>query len=215
MGKLFAGPWSDFQGKVGNTVGRYVNGVNVLAVKPHKSNKPATPHQLNQQDVFGRVNNIVNHWDDTVEAGFGKRYSRQSARMAAVEYNLKNAVTGVSPNREIDYTKFTLSLGELPGAQVMNVINSLEESYLLTFSWLKDVNLKAINDTDLLTFIVHCPALGRSTGVLKAIERSVLKYDLPIPYVFNGQQIECYACFTSADGKTVSDSQYVGSLLKA
>ncbi|MBB2150544.1 DUF6266 family protein [Pedobacter gandavensis] len=215
MGKLFAGPWSDFQGKVGNNVGRYVNGENILAVKPHKSNKPATAFQLNQQDIFGRMNSIVTHWNEPIEEGFRKRSYRQTARSAAVEYNLKFAVTGVSPNREIDYTKLTFSRGKLAGAQNMKVINSIADPNFLTFSWIKDVNNKEAKDTDFVSFLIYCPALDRHTGLLKAFERSELTCDFAIPYIFNGQEIECYAYFTSADGLLVSDSQYAGNLLKA
>lgn len=214
MGKLFAGPWSDFQGKVGNNVGRYVNGENILAVKPHKSNKPATAFQLNQQDIFGRMNSIITHWGDTIAEGFRKRPNGQTARIAAVEYNLKNAVMGVSPNREIDYSKLTFSLGSLPGAQNMKVSNSIADPHFLSFSWEKDVNNKEAKDTDLISFMVYCPALGRHSGALKSIERSELTCDFPIPYIFTGQEIECYAYFTSADGEKVSDSQYAGNLLK-
>ncbi|WP_316752042.1 DUF6266 family protein [Pedobacter gandavensis] len=215
MGKLFAGPWSDFQGKVGNNVGRYVKGVNVLAVKPHKSNKPATAHQLNQQDVFGRINSIVTHFDEPIEAGFRKRSFRKTARIAAVEYNLEKAVTGISPNREINYPMLTFSLGKLPGAQLLKVINSLDDPDYLSFTWKKDINDSLAKDTDVISFMIHCPVLNRNTGLLKAFKRSELKCDFPIPFIFSGQQIECYAFFTAADGNQVSDSQYVGTLLKA
>ncbi|WP_316820846.1 DUF6266 family protein [Pedobacter gandavensis] len=215
MGKLFAGPWMDVRGKVGNNVGRYVNGENIITVKPHKSNKPPTANQLNHQELFGKINSIVVHWAEQISQGFGRLNSKQTARQLAVEYNFERAITGTSPNREIDYSKFMFSRGSLPGAQQLKVINSLDDSYYLTFTWTKDVNDKEAGDTDFINFMVHCPATGRNTGLTKVVKRSALTWELAIPYSFAGEELECYVNFTTADGKKVSDSQHAGTLLKA
>lgn len=213
MGKLFAGPWCDFRGRVGNNVGRYVNGENILAIKPHKSNKPATAVQLNHQDIFGTINSIVSWWKNPIADGF-RNSSKMSPRGAAVKYNLKHAVMGEKPNQEIDYEKLCFSRGHLAQASKATVINKVDEEYYITFSWtMDDIDVTA-NPADLISLIVYCPSIGGNTGHAKFIERSKLTFDLAIPRKFHGNQLECYICFTSPDGKKASDSQYVGSLLK-
>ncbi|WP_316841958.1 DUF6266 family protein [Pedobacter gandavensis] len=214
MGRLFAGPWMDVRGKVGNNVGRYVNGENIFAVKPHKSNKKPTLIQLNQQDVFGKVTSMVNGWKDLIAEGFRTGSSRQSPRNAAIEYNLEKAITGKAPNRVLDYSAFTFSRGSLPGAQNVKVINSLDDPYFLTFTWSKDSNDSEAKDTDFINFMIHCPSTGRNTKLIKVVERSALTLEMPIPFDYSGKQIECYVNFMSTDGLKVSDSQYAGSLLK-
>lgn len=215
MGKLFAGPWSDLRGKVGNNVGRYVNGQNIISVKPHKSNKLPTALQLNQQEIFGTVNGIVSWWKDPIADGFKNYSSKMNARNAAVQYNLKNAVTGVAPNQEIDYTALCFSRGQLPGAPTATVVSQPANEFDITFNWTMDPREVRAKGTDLISLIVYCPAINANTGHAKFIERSVLTFDLSVPRKFHGTQLECYICFISADGKTVSNSQHVGSLLKS
>ncbi|MDR6783350.1 hypothetical protein ABIE26_000162 [Pedobacter africanus] len=105
MGKLFAGPFCDLTGKTGNNVGRWVKGKNIFAIKPHKSSVPPTQPMLDQRFKFGLMNGWLNRISKLVKPGFADYDVAMSAVNACVGYNLKRAITGVSPNFTIDYSK--------------------------------------------------------------------------------------------------------------
>lgn len=213
MGKLFAGPWSDLRGRVGNTVGRYVDGQNIMAVRPHKSNKPASLLQQNHRDIFGIVTNIINDSAFPIQEGF-RNSSKLKSRSTAVQYNLKNAVLGKGPNKEIDYPNFSFSRGKLAGALDMTMAYSVDGEETLMVSWTTDPKNVMANDTDFVNFMIYSPSTRESSGFTKVLFRSELKWGLHIPRVLRETQLEVYICFSSADGKQVSNSQYMGSILK-
>ncbi|RZM21720.1 MAG: hypothetical protein EOO88_31805, partial [Pedobacter sp.] len=117
MGKLTGGIDNDMIGKLGNHVGRKVKGENIISMKPAKSNRPPTPLQYNQRLKFGLVTNWMSWIGQFIKIGF-QHYDNngKSAMNAAVQYNLENAVTGVTPNYLMDYANVRLSRGKLAKA---------------------------------------------------------------------------------------------------
>ncbi|MBB5437263.1 hypothetical protein HDC92_000931 [Pedobacter sp. AK017] len=211
MGKLFAGPFCDLTGKTGNNVGRWVKGKNIFAIKPHKSSVPPTQLMLDQRFKFGLITSWVSRISKLVKPGFDDYDAGMTPVNACVGYNLKHAITGVSPNFSIDYSKVLYSRGklDLPNSPEIDITVAAK----LDYSWLAVTGDTNAKPTDKVTFMVYNPDKDKFVTLQGAAVRSALAYSLQLPGNFSGDTVEAYFSMASADGKMVSDSVYVGSFI--
>ncbi len=204
------GPMGGFKGTAGTLIGYIVHGRNIITGLHEKSSKPASEKQLGQRTIFGIMTHLMGYIADIIERGFQNHSETQTAMNAAVAYNLKNAVTGVSPNREIDYTALTLSRGRIN--KLKNVSVAAEAGAKLKFSWANyGLNLFS-SDLDKVTLVVYNPELGEFSTLIDAAPRSALTYDLQVPLDFSGSDVHCYVMVTTASGEAC-DSIYAGQLM--
>ena len=64
--------------------------------------------------------------------------------------------------------------------------------------------------TDMATVVVYNEAKDQFVTLANAAARSALTYNLSVPADFSGDDVQCYISFVAADGKTASDSSYLG-----
>ena len=211
MGFLTGGIDYDMIGRVGNHVGRKTKGRNVLGMRPSKSNKPPTALQLAQRQKFGLVTNWLVGIAELIETGFSTHKAEESDMNAAVSYHLKNAVTGVAPNFTMDYEKVIFSRGRVKEAASPNVTVAVAGT--IGFSWLAGNPSKYNKPTDLAIVMVYSPDKEDFVTLQAAAPRSALTYNLLVPGDFSGDEVHVYIGFTSADGKLVGDSTYLGPFL--
>ena len=210
MGKLFAGPFCDLTGKTGNNVGRWVKGKNIFAIKPHKSSKPATQLMLDQRFKFGLMNEWLSRISELVKPGFENYDTGMSPVNACVSYNLKHAITGVSPNFSIDFSKLLYSRGNLPEAFELEAI--IDTPATVKYKWYTPITgTKDGRPTDKATFLVYNPTKDKFVSVEGVIARSALQYALAVPPTWSGDTVECWMSLT--DGELVSNSTHVGAFL--
>ncbi|SFE98337.1 hypothetical protein SAMN05518672_113150 [Chitinophaga sp. CF118] len=210
MGTQLKGPLGPFIGKVGSIIGSIVKGRNIITSLHTKSNRPATEAQLNQRVKFGMVTGFLGYFGDLIEIGFQTHKIPGSAMNAAVAYNLKYAVTGVSPNFSINYPELSFSRGKLIGPK-NSAIQALAGANI-KFTWLANpAALKLTNPTDQLQILVYNPAKNEFATEVSAALRSDLTYTLQLPHDFSGDKVHCYMAFADIEGR-VSDSLYAGSI---
>jgi hypothetical protein len=158
MGKLFAGPWSDLTGMVGNNVGRYVDGENIFSVKPHKSSKPSSQSQINHRTGFGMMMGQVSLFSGAIAIGLKYKIEKLAPGNAALKYNFKHALSGTAPNYSINYAKFLISSGKLNPVSTPAVAAVAGETATVDFSWL-DGGYGQSDPTDLIKVYIHTPGI--------------------------------------------------------
>lgn len=211
MGKLSRGFLGGFQGQLGTAYGCFWRLMDLIKAMPRKSNKPPTPAQLNVQLRWSLITDFLSWLTPVIKVGFQNKPSNQSAMNAAVGYNVKNAVTGVSPNYTIDFTKLRISEGVLQqasGNEVATVVGSK-----LDLSW-EDSAVGAVNSfaTDKVTVVVYNLDKHKFVLLKDIATRADLGYIAQLPMDYVGDVVHCYLTLTRADDKLVSLSQYVGSV---
>jgi hypothetical protein len=211
MGKLFAGPWCDVRGIVGNNVGRYVDGENIFSVKPHKSSKPSSQSQINHRTGFGMMMGQVSLFSGAIAIGFKDNKEKLAPGNAALRYNLKHALSGTAPNYSINYAEFSLGRGKLNPVSTPAVVAVTGETATLEFSWL-DGGYGLSDATDLIKVYIHTPGIENLVTNGTVVKRSALKIRMIVPFEFIDLPLHCYIMVVSADGKRVSNSRYCGSV---
>jgi len=210
MGISIWGMSSGFQGKNGGNIGRWVDGKNVVGPLPHPSQKPATQGQLDSRAKFSLLTSFVNAMLPLVDAGMQfVRTGGQTSSNAAFKVNYPN-VTGVSPNFTMDYPKVVFSKGSLskPGTPEVETAVVAE----VKFNWTNVFNEGYGAGTDEISVMVYNPLKDQFVFKTAAAVRSALTYTLLLPADFSGDTVQCYISAVAADGKKVSDSQFIGAI---
>jgi len=200
-----------FQNKVGPAVGHYTNGQNVVTALPHPSQKPATLGQLTQRLRFSTVVSFIGWLTPIIRVGFAnEKKEKQSAFNAAFAYNYANALTGTYPNFVMDYPEVMFSRGKLSGPYTPEIETTVVAE--LKFNWLGNIKNGVGAPTDMATLVVYNPLKGEFETMVNAAPRSALTYTMLLPGDYSGDTVQVYMSFVSADGKTVSNSSFIGAI---
>jgi hypothetical protein len=211
MGIIRQGILGGFRKKTGSVVGAYWRKLDVIRGLPRKSSKPPTIAQLNQQLKFALVTSFLSWISNLVDKGFkGKASSSASAMNLAVAYNLKYAVTGISPNFTINYPELMFNRGRLELPEDPDVTAAVGAA--LVFNWpTGGPDERFLDATDRISILVYDPTIDKFVKVANAAARSAGTYTLNVPPTFVGHGVHCYISFSSVKTKAlVSDSAYIG-----
>jgi len=210
MGFLKGGPFYHLTGRVGNNVGRVVDGKNVFTMAPASGNRTPSMAQLVIQQKLGLVTPWLSDMSEFIRIGFENHPSGMSAWNAAVSYNLLHAVTGAAPNFSINYPMVRFSVGKLPKAR--NMAMATTQDAQLDFSWLATVpDLTKGLPTDKLVLVVYNPAKQEWELSVGAAMRSSLSYDMMLPVDWSGDNVQVWTSFISADDELVSTTVSLGA----
>lgn len=210
MGILRNGVFGNFENRTGALVGRVIRKRNVISAVPHRSYKEKTQAQLDQQLKFVAVAKFLKQFKCLIAVGFA-HVRHRNAFNAAVTYNFKNIIIGVSPDYGIDCSKLVYSRGCLAGPNSPSVDG---EENRLCISWLPHVESRLNQHTDRASFLVYCPDKQLTLIFDRAVSRGTLEFELELPEGLNGYALHVYMSFVSADGKEVSNSRYLGLFYK-
>lgn len=207
MGLLRKGIFDGFENKTGPLIGRRVNGKNVITALQHKSLKPRTASQLNHQLKFALVVSFLSRFKGIIAEGFGRTWKNGSAFNKAVKVNYKHLITGTAPGYSINYKNLIYSQGCLAGP---NTPSAVLLTAAVKVSWLPDRQSRFNQYGDKASFLAHCPAKNVTLMLLNKVRREAQEYTFELPPDLTGSGIYVFMSFTSADGKAVSDSRYIG-----
>ena len=133
MGKIGRGILGGVSGKVANVVGSRWKGIDYIRAKPQSVANPRTLLQVNQRTKFALVLRFLQPNLNFIKIGYKNYAVKKSQFNSAMSYILNNAITGVSPDFEIDYSMALLSRGNLAGA--LNPVFDLTTPGQVQFSW--------------------------------------------------------------------------------
>ncbi|GGW65637.1 hypothetical protein DFQ11_10314 [Winogradskyella epiphytica] len=209
MGKIAQGILGGLSGKVGNIIGGSWKGIDYIRIKPSSVANPRTEGQVNQRNKFTITLEYLQANKDFVKIGYKAFATKKTEFNAAMSYVLNNAVGGSAPNFTIDYSLALLSRGGL--SSVLNGATDLATPGQVAFSWDDNSAEGNANVTDKAMVLVYNPSKRESISILDGADRTVGSQVVTIPNTYAGDTVELFMAFVTEDGKTVSNSVYLGS----
>lgn len=213
MGKINQGILGGFSGKVGNVIGGNWKGIDYMRVKPASVHNPRTEGQMDQRTRFAQVLQFLQPMKDFIKVGYKNYAIKMTQFNSAMSYILKNAVTGSFPNYTIDYANALISRGSLAGA--LNGSATSSTAGTIEFTWYDNSNGGNAQATDKALILAYNKTKGEAVFVTDGALRTAGTQTLTVPDDFSGDAVECFIAFISADGLSVSNSKYVGSITVA
>lgn len=211
MGLIKQGILGGFRKKTGTVVGAFWRKLDVIRALPRSNGKAPTQLQLNQQIKFGLVTSFLSNISSLIDDGFKNSGSIATPMNLAVAYHLKEAITGIEPDFEMDLPKVMFSAGrlELPEEFTVNVV----AGGLVTITWTHTAqDDKFIDGTDVLQVLVYNTSKQKFLKQKTTIARAEKAYELQLPANYVGDEVHLYVGFKSVIKKMLhSDSEYLGS----
>lgn len=133
--------------------------------------------------------------------------TKRTAVSAAFSVNYKGVISGNWPELQFDYSKLSVSKGNLPG--LSNVEVTLVADNELLFDWQNTPHKHALYN-DQLIVVVYSHELGMADGFIG----SALRRDEHCTFKFNdslkGMALEIYVGLISMNRKKAANSIYLG-----
>lgn len=207
-----------FSGLVGTVIGSTWRTLDVLKSRPKKSKKKAVQAQIDQRLKFGMVTEFFSYLKTEIDYGYQSYKKEVMPINAAVSYHLQNAVTGVSPNFILDYTKVIFSIGKMKGPSNLAVTPAVGNKLKFTWDPFLAVKLrpweKEERDKDNVVFIAYEPIKDILYPNQVIATRGDGTFEVELNGRLEGSAVHVWLFFLSEDGKMVSGSEYFG-LIKA
>ena len=213
MGLIKQGILGGFRKKTGTVVGAYWRRLDVIRALPRSNGKAPTQKQLNQQVKFGIVTAFLSNISGLIDEGFRVANSSQTPMNLAVGYHLKEAITGIEPNFELDLSKVKFSVGKLELPFEIDVVAG--PGGTIDFTWPHtEEDDRYIDATDVLLLMIYNPIKQKFVKIKTTTSRSAMNYSALLPSNFVGDEVHVYVGFGSVKKKMLfSDSAYLGAVV--
>jgi hypothetical protein len=210
MGIIRQGILGGFRKKAGTVIGARWRGLDVIRGLPAKSEKEATQEQLDQRFKFGLVTSMLSWISDVIDVGYRSATQVPTPMNKAVSHNLLKAITGVSPNFNLDPLKLSFSTGKITIPKDYEATSVLGGT--LDITWSNEPADKHTHANDQVTLVVYSPVKQKFVKVVNAGMRSELEYSIQLPLNWVDDTVHTYMVL-SADksvGKACSETVYIG-----
>lgn len=209
MGKIGRGILGGVSGKVANVVGARWKGIDYIRAKPQSVANPRTLLQVNQRTKFALVLRFLQPNLNFIKIGYKNYAVKKSQFNSAMSFILNNAIIGVSPDFEIDYSLALLSRGNLAGA--LNPVFDLTTPGQVQFSWDDNSTDGNALATDKVMVVAYNPLKGESVYLTEGATRADLSQTVIIPNSYAGDDLQLFISFKNAEETQLSNSIYIGS----
>lgn len=211
MGTFKKGILGGFSGKVGTVIGSNWRGLDVMRSLPKKSGVNPTAQQLEQRQKFALITGFLSPISALLSAYFGNATGTSSRLNNAVSYHIKAAITGISPNFEINYAKVLLCKGELIG--VKDAIMSAPVAGAVQLDWANNAGQVLAEASDLLVAVLYNSDKAQFVVDEGSATRQDATASIAIPAEFAGDTLHAWVAFTDAVQKKASSSVYLGTVV--
>lgn len=208
MARINKGILGPVEGTVGTVVGANWKGISYIRSKSVGSKKTSTIEQLDHQLKFSVVVNFVSSMTSLLQQTFRSYAVKMSEVNAAFSYNYANALTGVSPDYEIDYANALVSRGNLPNAVAPVATVTGNDVH---FTWADNSGAGTALATDMAVLVVFAPSLNLTIFNTAAANRSAGAATINAAG-FEGQTVQTWIAFLTAEGRDASNSIFTGAL---
>ena len=194
-------------GKVGDLVGRVINGKQFFSKMPRRRKGKPTALELGARRKFSiavrflkPILPILRKYDEpTLRKGFNK----------ATSLVIRHAIVGQHPDQRIDYSRVVLGEGNLANPKTYQVESPAKG--LLEIGWSLELVKRGVTKSDRIFVVVYCEAMHAFRYQPYGAERRERHFQMDVSN-FRGQRTEVYFGFASFDGSLVSTSIYAGSV---
>lgn len=211
MAKVPYGINGPFIGRVGNTIGYILNGINVIR-SIGAFHGEYTPKQLANYQRMGLISSLSTVIQEFLKFGFSSVAvpTKQGHTNHSISINKEKAVKGVYPNQETDFSKLIVAQGTVPVPKkpMVNVVNNN-----LEYHWEADLQTEGAENSDQVMLLAYFPESQKAIVMASGSRRTVEKETLEIPVSDKDRKVETYIAFVSDDRKNASNSVYLGQLI--
>ena len=217
MAKTDAGIFSPSYGAIGAIVTYVRNGKTIMYLKPRRHD-PNTPMQQHVRVIFALLMALVVSFTPVLRCGMRNlRRKGQSTNNVAFRLNYDNGtIQGTGTSITLDFTQFVIAAGS--GVNVGNPAISQGTGHTVSFSWLDNTGLspETLASDAVAVALVNAAHPERTVAYdLGSTSRLDCSLIIAYPPLWAGDQAHAYIFTYSSDGKIVSDSQYVGTIVLA
>jgi hypothetical protein len=213
MGKINQGILGGFSGKVGNVIGGNWKGIDYMRVKPASVANPRTEGQVDQRSKFSTVLQFLQPLKGFIKVGFRGYAIKMTEFNSAMSYNLNNAVIGSYPDFSVDFANALLSRGGLTGA--LNASAGSELAGSVQFAWADNTIDGNARATDKAMVLIYNQNKKEAVYLTDGAVRTTESQTLTVPDQYSGDTVHAFIAFISEDGKEISNSKYIGSVVVA
>lgn len=207
MAILHHGILGGFSGKVGNIVGYRYKNQYCIRQMPRKSIKPAGNKQVSQRGKFKLSIALISPLRDHLKQLPEKGKRRISAFNCCLSNVLKEVIKGAYPEYSFNYAALQLSSGSLSVGHCHSVFAAENN---LIFNWCPDTPDFYLDRK--LVMLAYNPLRKKWVCETLELRSGDCMGILSLPCSFIGEQVETFMYFINTNGKTVSDSMYLGTV---
>jgi len=211
MAKLPKGILGPIIGIIGNIVGVERLGVTYIKARPKPSLLPPTEKQVAQRARFKFMQQFLLPFKPYFMLGFPNPRNGRTSPNVAFSLNYRHALKGEYPDFNIDFAALTMSKGSLP--RVFGIEWEFTGTDQLELTWYNHTQGRELPN-DQVMFVLYDRQLGKVDGILGGVKRSAGTCKFTINPQMVGHSLEMYFSLYSIDRKRVSDSVYLGRLLR-
>jgi len=210
MAKFKKGILGPVSGKIGPVVGASWKGISYLRAAPKKKKgAKRSPAQLENQQKFKFLNQFLTPFHPYLNNGFRHNASKKTEINAGFTANYR-LVSGTYPDLVIDLTQLALSKGDL--ATLKDAVLVWLNDNRLQLSW-NNLPERNAGFDDQLMFIIYAPGLEKADGVVGGTRRSAGEFIFTLEEQFMHQELFVYAAMLALNGRSTSDSIYLGRMV--
>jgi len=211
MAKVPYGINGPFIGRVGNTIGYILNGINVIR-SIGAFHGEYTPKQLANYQRMGLISSLSTVIQEFLKFGFSSVAvpTKQGHTNHFISINKEKAVKGVYPNQETDFSKLIVAQGTVavPKNPIVKATNNS-----LEYSWEADLQAEGAENSDQVMLLAYFPESEKAIVMASGSRRTVEKEILEIPGSDKDRKVETYIAYVSDDRTNASNSVYLGQLI--
>jgi len=210
MGTIRKGILGGINGRVGAVVGSKWRNLSILKSRPRRKNKRAYKFKNPQTLRLGKMSNFLSKYKDELNIGFFQKRTDLAPINFAMKYNLVNGLVDTDGDFEIDYEKIVFSKGNLEPVWSEQIF--FDPGCLIRITWdiPQTVDLKIIGK-DIPCVVIYDSTLDEKVKPGLNVDRTAKEFIINMDEAYAGNTFHAWIFFVSADGKKVSNSDYIGS----
>lgn len=211
MAKVPYGITGPFIGRVGNTIGYMLNGINVIrSIGDVRGEK--TPRQLANQQRMSLISGLSTAIQEFLKFGFQSVAApgKQGPTNHSISINKEVAVKGAYPNQETDFTKLIVAQGSIPCPKdpVVKVTKNV-----LEYQWKADLKAEGADKSDQVMLLAYFPESKKTIIMPSGARRTAEREILEIPAFDQDTVVETYIAYVTDDRMNSSNSVYLGQVI--
>lgn len=207
MGKCNQGVFGNWVKRVGNVVGRVVNGQNIYSIYQPNVSNPQTETQQQIRTKFSMLTKLGSVIASFLKLGLLASKGEGTWLSRFISVNFDDGITGTWPSFELNYPKLILSQGNVdlpynPAAQLQGTD--------INITWTDNSGIGNAQDFDKVMFVVFNKDKNQSISDTEAAERSTRQASYSLPATWNGDTVYVYFAMYRKEAKVASTSVFLG-----
>lgn len=207
MGKCNQGVFGNWVKRVGNVVGRVVNGQNIYSIYQPNVSNPQTDTQQQIRTKFRMLCKLGSVIASFLKLGLLGSKGDGTWLSRFISVNFDKGVTGTWPEFELNYPKLILSQGNVdlpynPAAQL--------QGSDINITWTDNSGIGNAQDNDKVMFVVFNKDKIQSIADTEAADRSSRQASYSLPASWNGDTVYVYFAMYRTKDKVASTSLFLG-----